>query len=628
MSGGCVEGAVYDLAQDVLGGEPPVLQTLRLQRHGRVRGRADLRRLGRRLRPGGRPPPTTRSSARCSPSIEADAAGRAGHGDRRAAARSAPGWRSGRTGSAARSGVEGLDAAVTDDARGMLAQGATGQRHYGPARRAPPGRGHRVRRGVRAAAADAGLRRDRLRRRGGPDRHVPRLPGDRLRRARRSSPPRAASRTPTRWSSSGRTATWPATQVDERTVICVLTHDPKFDVPLLEVALRTPAWYVGAMGSRRTHDDRLAPAARGRADRGRAGPAALADRARPRRPHAGGDRGVDRGGDRRRPLGRQRAAARRRPRAPSTGPRASGMTPAPSSDPADGVEPRDRATATGDRRDGGAGGRVAGLVLAAGGGSRYGLAQGAGPAARRLLVERAGRLLAAGGCDAGAGRARRRRRRGAGAARLPRTVRQPGLADRDGLVAAGRAGRRAGRGRTRSWSRWSTPRCSARRRCAGWSPPGGPARRPRRRPTPGPAGHPVLLARTVLAEVAGSPRPATAVPARGWRPTPTGYGSSRATAPATRGTSTCRMISPGCRRRRSELCSSTTSSPCRCRPRRPGRCCWTSTGSRRACRGRPITKVDGDDFEGTVKVKVGPITVTYGGSGQLPGEGRVAAASR
>jgi xanthine dehydrogenase accessory factor len=40
-------------------------------------------------------------------------------------------------------------------------------------------------------------------------------------------------------------------------VICVLTHDPKFDVPLLEAALRTPAAYVGAMGSRRTHDDRL-----------------------------------------------------------------------------------------------------------------------------------------------------------------------------------------------------------------------------------------------------------------------------------------------------------------------------------------------------------------------------------
>jgi xanthine dehydrogenase accessory factor len=48
------------------------------------------------------------------------------------------------------------------------------------------------------------------------------------------------------------------TVVDERTVICVLTHDPKFDVPLLEVALRLPAVaYIGAMGSRRTHHDRL-----------------------------------------------------------------------------------------------------------------------------------------------------------------------------------------------------------------------------------------------------------------------------------------------------------------------------------------------------------------------------------
>ena len=41
-------------------------------------------------------------------------------------------------------------------------------------------------------------------------------------------------------------------------MICVLTHDPKFDVPLLEVALRLPeVAYIGAMGSRRTHDDRL-----------------------------------------------------------------------------------------------------------------------------------------------------------------------------------------------------------------------------------------------------------------------------------------------------------------------------------------------------------------------------------
>lgn len=55
---------------------------------------------------------------------------------------------------------------------------------------------------------------------------------------------------------------WPhhylsGTTTDARTVICVLTHDPKFDVPLLEEALRRPAAYIGAMGSRRTHDDRL-----------------------------------------------------------------------------------------------------------------------------------------------------------------------------------------------------------------------------------------------------------------------------------------------------------------------------------------------------------------------------------
>ncbi|MDX3245481.1 XdhC/CoxI family protein [Streptomyces sp. ME18-1-4] len=46
------------------------------------------------------------------------------------------------------------------------------------------------------------------------------------------------------------------TEVDARTVLCVLTHDAKFDVPLLRLALRLPVAYVGAMGSRRTHLDR------------------------------------------------------------------------------------------------------------------------------------------------------------------------------------------------------------------------------------------------------------------------------------------------------------------------------------------------------------------------------------
>ncbi|MEZ0491616.1 XdhC family protein [Kineococcus sp. TBRC 1896] len=47
------------------------------------------------------------------------------------------------------------------------------------------------------------------------------------------------------------------TTVDASTVLTVLTHDPKFDVPLLQVALPGPAGVVGAMGSRRTHADRL-----------------------------------------------------------------------------------------------------------------------------------------------------------------------------------------------------------------------------------------------------------------------------------------------------------------------------------------------------------------------------------
>lgn len=52
-----------------------------------------------------------------------------------------------------------------------------------------------------------------------------------------------------------------AGRIDNRTVICVLTHDPKFDVPVLDVALRLEGpqrpFYIGARGSRRTHEDRL-----------------------------------------------------------------------------------------------------------------------------------------------------------------------------------------------------------------------------------------------------------------------------------------------------------------------------------------------------------------------------------
>ena len=152
---------------------------------------------------------------------------------------------------------ERLDQAVDDDARGMLAQGLTAVRHYGE---------HGERRGddlsvfvqsfapppqmlvfgaidFAAAVARAGKFLGY---------HV--IVCD----------ARPVFATRARFPDADEVVVeWPhrylaRTPVDERTVICVLTHDPKFDVPVLEVALRTPAGYIGAMGSRRTHDDRLA----------------------------------------------------------------------------------------------------------------------------------------------------------------------------------------------------------------------------------------------------------------------------------------------------------------------------------------------------------------------------------
>jgi xanthine dehydrogenase accessory factor len=47
-------------------------------------------------------------------------------------------------------------------------------------------------------------------------------------------------------------------ELGPRDAVCVLTHDPKFDVPAVGAALDTDVGYLGAMGSRRTHADRLA----------------------------------------------------------------------------------------------------------------------------------------------------------------------------------------------------------------------------------------------------------------------------------------------------------------------------------------------------------------------------------
>jgi xanthine dehydrogenase accessory factor len=46
-------------------------------------------------------------------------------------------------------------------------------------------------------------------------------------------------------------------ELGPRDAVCVLTHDPKFDVPAIMAAVETKAGYLGVMGSRRTHDKRL-----------------------------------------------------------------------------------------------------------------------------------------------------------------------------------------------------------------------------------------------------------------------------------------------------------------------------------------------------------------------------------
>lgn len=73
---------------------------------------------------------------------------------------------------------------------------------------------------------------------------------------------RPAFATSARFSGAEVVNEWPdrylaGTAIDARTAICVLSHDARLDVDALRIALASPADYVGAMGSRRTHEDRL-----------------------------------------------------------------------------------------------------------------------------------------------------------------------------------------------------------------------------------------------------------------------------------------------------------------------------------------------------------------------------------
>ncbi|GAA0359215.1 XdhC family protein [Microbispora corallina] len=255
VSGGCVEGAVYELAREVAEGEPPVLQRY---------GVSDDEAFSVGLTCGGIIDVFVEAVSREAypelGEIAASIAARrpvavativAGPGPVGARRVIWPSHASGSLGSAR------LDDAVDDDVRGMLAQGLTGVRRYGPegerrlddlqvfVQSFAPAPRMLVFGAIDFAAAVARI-------------------GKFLGYHVVVCDARPVFATAKRFPDADEVVVkWPhdylsATEVDGRTVICVLTHDPKFDVPLLEVALRTPAAYVGAMGSRRTHADRLA----------------------------------------------------------------------------------------------------------------------------------------------------------------------------------------------------------------------------------------------------------------------------------------------------------------------------------------------------------------------------------
>ena len=267
VSGGCVEGAVYELSMDVSQTGSPVLQTY---------GVSDDDAFAVGLTCGGildifvEPVDQARfpelgdiaaAVERGEPVAVATVIGGPGQvGARRVIwGRTGPdesddGWHAGASGTLG-SGAR-LDAAVDDDVRGMLAQGLTGIRRYGA---------HGERRGDELSVfVNAFAPPPRMLVFGAIDfaAAVARV-GKFLGYHVTVCDARQVFATKSRFPDADEVIVeWPhrflaGTSIDSRTVICVLTHDPKFDVPLLEVALRTPAGYIGAMGSRRTHEDRI-----------------------------------------------------------------------------------------------------------------------------------------------------------------------------------------------------------------------------------------------------------------------------------------------------------------------------------------------------------------------------------
>ena len=325
VSGGCVEGAVYDLAQSVVESGEPVLQRYGVSDDdafavGLTCGGIldvyvekvnqetfpELGEIAADIEAGG-PSPSPPSSSTPTPPGSAAGSSYAPTGivPDVWVATSAP--EPGTSGTIGSLGSARADDAVRDDALGLLAAGHNATLTYGPdgERR---GEGMRVfvwafapkPRMLVFGAIDFAAAVARV---GGFLGYHVTVCDARPVFATNSRFPEA-DEVVVDWPHRYLKAEHEAGRIDQRTVVTVLTHDPKFDVPLLEVALRLPeVAYVGAMGSRRTHDDRLARLVRP-ADRRRAGAALQPHRPRPRRPHAGGDRDQHRRRDHRRPVGR------------------------------------------------------------------------------------------------------------------------------------------------------------------------------------------------------------------------------------------------------------------------------------------------------------------------------------
>ncbi len=267
VSGGCVEGAVYELSMDVSQTGEPVLQTYGVSDDDAFAvgltcgGILDI--FVERISQAQFPELGEIAAAveRGEPVAVATVIGGPGQvGARRViwgqdgSDPAEEGWHTGASGTLG-SGAR-LDGAVDDDVRGMLAQGLTGIRRYGA---------HGERRGDELSVfVNSFAPPPRMLVFGAIDfaAAVARV-GKFLGYHVTVCDARKVFATKSRFPDADEVIVeWPhrflaSTSIDGRTVICVLTHDPKFDVPLLEVALRTPAGYIGAMGSRRTHEDRI-----------------------------------------------------------------------------------------------------------------------------------------------------------------------------------------------------------------------------------------------------------------------------------------------------------------------------------------------------------------------------------